>query len=549
MQLTRCLSAGLFLISLLAFCQRAALASENDTLDAPPPNLTPATARLADILAQHDTASGSIAGATDSVIEKWTFTDTGISGTESLERSGANYHSIIAFGPFVEQYGQLDDKRWHQDFNGFTSPSSGVEGKSFAAVRVLEDAADPKNDVDVIGQTTGNDPAYVLKIRKPQEKHPEWMFYSKATGQIVRYEFVWRKRRVVQTYDDFRTTNGITEAWHIHDSDGRTELDDDWHLASVDHGATIANSRFAAPVNDRKSDVSARAPIPSVFVGYDTTVLRVQIGGRGLDFELDASEPQSIIERSVAESMGLPTFGQVTRLRDGTPVGYETILPDATIGPAHLHDFRIRSESFTYRARQDTRVVGVLGYDFLASHVVHVDFVHKLVELFPTDLFSASKPVEGGLDLPIKFDNGLLLVPMDFGSTFTDRVIVNNSFPYTVAFGSLFEEHPSDFSVIWSDKKRSSVPFADGDTVGQQMEIMVARTPSLRFAIADFGNHALLATNASYDASETKVDAMIGADYLRYFDLYFDYPHGRFIVKPNDRFYEIFSKTGSGSGS
>ena len=56
-----------------------------------------------------------------------------------------------------------------------------------------------------------------------------------------------------------------------------------------------------------------------------------------------------------------------------------------------------------------------------------------------------------------------------------------------------------------------------------------------------------LATNASYDASETKVDAMIGADYLRYFDLYFDYPHGRFIVKPNERFYQMFSKNGSGT--
>ncbi len=204
----------------------------------------------------------------------------------------------------------------------------------------------------------------------------------------------------------------------------------------------------------------------------------------------------------------------------------------------------MRAEEFTYRARQDTRVVGVLGYDFLANHVVHVDYVHHLVEIFPTDSFSAKKPVDGGLDLPVAFDNGLLLVPMVFGSVFTDRVAVNNSYPDTVAFGSCYEQHASDFTDVWHYKKRSSVPFADGNTVGQEIDVWVSETPSLRFAIADFGGHPFLATNSTYDASETKLDAMIGADYLRYFDLYFDYPHGRFLVKQNDRFYQIFTKNG-----
>jgi hypothetical protein len=541
MQRTRWLSAALFLFCLLAVCGRAVRAADNSQ-DAPPAGLTPTTTRLADILAQHDKATGSSANAADSVVEKWTFTDSGISGSELLERSGSNYHSTITRGPFVEQYGQLNDKRWHQDVNGFTSPASGVENESFVAVRVLEDAADPKNDVEVAGETAGSNPAYVLKVRRPASKHPEWIFYDKTSGQIVRLEYATGKRRIVQAYDDFRTTDGVTEAWHIHDSDGRTELDDDWHLVEVHHGATIADDRFAAPTSIPKSDVSARGPIPSVFVGDDTIVVRLQVAGRGLDFELDASEPRSIIERSVAESMGLPTFGQVTRLHDGTPIGYETILPDATVGPARLHDFRMRAESFTYRARQDTQVVGLLGYDFLANHVVHVDYVHQLVEIFPTDLFAANKPVDGGLELPITFDNGLLLVPMDFGSTFTDRVAVNNSFPFTIAFGPFYEQHASDFADIRLKKQRSNVPFADGNTVGQELEVWVTRSPSLRFAIADFGSHPFLATNIAYDASETKLDAMIGADYLHFFDLYFDYPHERFIVKPNDSFYQMFSK-------
>jgi Aspartyl protease len=520
-----------------------ALSANGDAvLDAPPPGLVPTTATLAAILAAHDKAAGSSGGASEATVEKWTFTDAGVAGNEVLQRSGTNYHSTIVRGPFVEQYGQVDGKRWHQDANGFTSAASGIEDPSFTAVRVLEDAADPKNDVTVIGETSGANPAYVLQIKRPGFHHPEWVYYDKSTAQIVRVEFVSGKRRDVQEYDDFRSTGGVTQAWHMHDTDGRPELDDDWRLVEFKRGLTVPSAVFAPPPNPENAAVAARAPIPSTFVGDDTVIVRLQVAGRGLDFELDASEPESIIDRSVAEELGLPTYGQVTRLADGQPIGYETILPDANLGPARLHDFRLLVEGFTYKARADTRVVGLLGYDFLANHVVHVDYVHDLVEIFPTQAFGNATPVDGGLDLPISFDDGLLLVPMQFGATFTDKVIVNNAFPYTLAFGPFYSEHSADFHDLFRTKEQRDVPFADGDTVGQRFEVWVTQTASLRFAIADFGSHLFLATNLPYDAYQTNVDAMIGADYLHYFDLYFDYPHGRFIVKPNSWFYDKFKK-------
>lgn len=520
-----------------------ALSANGDAvLDAPPPGLVPTTATLAAILAAHDKAAGSSGGAAEATVAKWTFTDAGVAGNEVLQRSGTNYHSTIVRGPFVEQYGQVDGKRWHQDANGFTSAASGIEDPSFTAVRVLEDAADPKNDVTVLGETSDANPAYVLQIKRPGFHHPEWVYYDKSTAQIVRVEFVSGKRRDVQEYDDFRSTGGVTQAWHMHDTDGRPELDDDWRLVEFKRGLTVPSAVFAPPPNPGNDAVAARAPVPSTFVGDDTVIVRLQVAGRGLDFELDASEPESIIDRSVAEELGLPTYGQVTRLADGHPIGYETILPDATLGPARLHDFRLQVEGFTYKARADTRVVGLLGYDFLANHVVHVDYVHDLVEIFPTQAFGNATPVDGGLDLPISFDDGLLLVPMQFGATFTDKVIVNNAFPYTLAFGPFYSEHSADFHDLFRTKEQRDVPFADGDTVGQRFEVWVTQTASLRFAIADFGSHLFLATNVPYDAYQTNVDAMIGADYLHYFDLYFDYPHGRFIVKPNSWFYDKFKK-------
>jgi hypothetical protein len=36
------------------------------------------------------------------------------------------------------------------------------------------------------------------------------------------------------------------------------------------------------------------------------------------------------------------------------------------------------------------------------------------------------------------------------------------------------------------------------------------------------------------------VEAMLGMDYLYLFDLIFDYPNGRLIVKPNKWFFQVF---------
>jgi hypothetical protein len=323
-------TVALAILTMASFATAAAKVDRK--LDIPPAGLTPSTVRLADVLAAHERAAGApLPGAKDTVIEKWTFTDTGISGTETLQRSGTDYRSEIVKGPFTERYGQLGGKRWHQDSNGFTSPATGVEDVSFFAIRVLEDAADPKNDVSVIGETTGDRPAYVLQVKRPGDRHPEWVYYDKASGNIVRVEFVYGRYRNVETYDDFRTTAGITQAWHMHDTDGRTELDDDWHLTDVQRGIALAPEIFAPPADRPSAMVSARGAVPSTFIGDDTIIVRLNVGGRGLDFELDAGEPVSLIERTVAEQLHLPTFGQVTRLNDGTPIGYQTIIPDADL--------------------------------------------------------------------------------------------------------------------------------------------------------------------------------------------------------------------------
>lgn len=535
-------AVALFVVGLLG--PATASATSKNALDALPTGLVPTTARLSQILALHAKIATTPTGAHDTIIEDWSYTDTGVSGTEYLERSGSDYHSRITAGTLVEQYGQLDHKRWHQDANGFTMNTSDLDDRSFIAIRSLSDAEDPKNDVRVVGQRTGPHPAYVVQVKRPGYAHPEWNFYDESTGNVVRVERVAGKSRIVATYDDFRTVDGVTTAWHIHDAYPDNVLDDDWRITSFQAGMPIPKSAFAKPASHAlASIVTVRTALKAQITGHGYTILRLMVGNRGLDFELDSSSPTSYIDRNVAHDLGLPTFGHATNLSNGNALDYDTVLPDAQLGPIHLHNFALTATDMAYQSSESTRVVGVLGYDFLASNVLHIDYRHGLVEVFPPALFDGPKPVKDQIDLPLNLDDGVPFIPMIIGDGFTKRVMLDDDLYSTLVFGSFVNAHRAAFQDLEAGHHRQGyVPFADQSSYGVKADIWWSQTPRLRFAIANYKYLPILTTNFSYERSGRTVDAVLGLDYLHYFDLYFDFPHDRMIVVPNAWFYKSFTK-------
>lgn len=532
----------------------ARAAQPADPLDAQPAGLTPTTARLADILAAHVKAVGALpAGAKDTVAEHWAFTDSGLAGTEDLQRAGTDYHSRIVAGPFVDEFGQYGSTRWHKDPNGFTSSTTEIDERSFYANRVVEDAADPKNDVTVLGETGAPRPAYVLQVKREGYKHPEFVFYDKVSAQVVRIESVAGKRRLVATYDDFRTTDGISRAWHVHDTDGRPQLDDDWRLETLQYGAATPDQAFQMPPNTPKiSQATAKMPLPARtiwerFSGgalWGGFLVRVNVNGRGLDFLLDSSSSRSIIDWNVAREMGLPAYGQATRLADGTPVAYRTTIAQASVGGISLSDFAIDSEDFAWAPDQATKVVGVLGYDFFAANVLHFDFTGGTIEALPIADFAQPSPVAGAVDIPFSLNDGLPFVGIGVGNTITRKALLSTTMPFTLILGSFVEAHPDDVRDTSGGKHgQQIVPLADEGTYGKTVEHWSALVSHFRFAIGDYQQVGVVTTNADITLRDQPVDALLGVDYLEFYDLYFAYPYGRILVKPNALFFKTFKKS------
>ncbi len=528
--------------------------SDDAHLDAPPAVL-PTTARLADILAAHRNAIGTRpANVLDTVVEHWSFVDSGLAGTEDLQRAGTDYHSRIVQGPFVDQYGQYGETRWHQDANGFTSTTTEIDTQSFYATRVLEDAADPKNDATVLGETPGTKPAYVVQVKRPGYKHPEFIFYDKSSAQIVRVESVATKRRFIQTFDDFRTTDGISRAWHIRDTDGRPALDDDWVLQSVSYGATLPPSTFAMPPN--RSNISVATvvtPLPArtmwlsfyfinMWAGF---IVRMDVAGRGLDFLIDAAVSRSIINSDTAHEMNLPTYGQATRLADGSQVSYRTTITHAAVGSIALNDFVVDAEPFGYNPDERTKIVGVLGYDFFAANVLRFDFPNGRLDAMPIGDFSQVTPVPGGIDVPLTIDDGTPLVTLGIGAAVTHRAVLSTAMPFSVLFGKFVSEHPEEVrDAKGKAHGTGTLPLADAGTYGMTVEYWDSLVSHFRFAISDYQQVGVETTNAPLDLHDQPVDALVAADYLGYYDLYFAYPYGRLIVKPNAVFYKTFKPSG-----
>jgi len=515
-----------------------AAAKPDPVLDAPPAGLVPATVKLSAILAKHDASTGV---QPKSMTEDWAYVDTGLHGTEHLVRSGTDYHSKIKNDAQTDEYGQQAGARWHKDTDGFTTPNTGTENASFYVLRVIEDASDPKNDVELVGQTTGASPANVVKVTKPGAKHPEWIFFDASTGRIVRFERVSGKHRIATTFDDFRTTDGVTQAWHIHDYYWVPEYDDDYTMTAFKAGGAVAPSEFAPPANPVVTDTTARGPLPSQFPFEGAIIVRVTVGGRGLDFEIDPSVRYNYIDYDVANQLRLPTFGKTTQLSTGERIAYDTVLPDADLGPIHLHDLPVYATDVAWRPNLSTKIVGTLGYDFLASHIIHVDYVHKLVEVLPTSALppAPAKPLDHALDIPIQFDDGTLLVPMAIGDGFTEHAILDTSMPFTVVFGPYVNAH-TDTLKGSGVHTNAFVPFADAASYGKTIDTWIVNTNILSFANLNFSDLPIVATEEPYD--DRSIDAIAGYDYLAFYDIYFDYPHGRLLLVPNERFYKLTGK-------
>jgi len=545
----------LFATVFVCLSARSALAADNKALDTPPTGITPSAVTVSQVLKDYDAATGRLkAGMDDTRREVWHFTSAGLPGTETLTRQGLNFRSKIVAGPIVNEYGQIEGSRWHRDANGYVSPMQGIDTSSFQMLifmRNFADAEDPKNDVKVIGETADPRPAYVVQITRPNYKHPEWVYYDKKTALIDQIVNVSGGVRETATYTEYKTTKGLAQPWHVHVTDGRPSLDDDFTRDSLAIGVPIDPRDFVQPPDASTLasvtghlDLPARAPVDHmdwrtglgqyVSLSAPTVVVRVNVNGRGLDFELATGSPDSYIDWTVAQELGLSSYGQTVRAPNGDAIAYDTIIPTMQAGGLTLHNFAVRALHFNYHIGGDTQVVGTLGYDVLKTGVFKIDYDNSKVTLDPASTFDSPQPVTGAFNVPIVFDSGFAFLSglLDFHPT--PNILLANDFELSFVFGRFLSQYPDTVKDTTGRNHTSTfVPFADSNGYGTEADVWLGSIADLQFGRAHYADYLVLGTNGDFDFGGHHTDAVIGADLLKYYDVYLDYPHRRVFFKPN----------------
>jgi hypothetical protein len=552
----------LVLFPILALVTATVVAAKDDKLSAPPPGLTPTSVTVSQILKQYDAAVGTLkAGVTDARRETWHFTQAGLHGTETLTRQEYNFHSKIVSGPIVDEYGQFLGQRWHKDANGFVTPVQGIDATSFEMLifmRNFGDTEDPKNDVKVVGESADPQPSYVVQINRPDYKHPEWVFYDKKTGLVDQIVNVVSDKKFTATYTDYRPTKGLTQPWHVHVTDGRAPLDDDFVRDSLAIGVTPDPREFTMPTSSSSlMTVTGHTELPAHVVTRQlymdsgirsyrtftapTVVLRVNVNGRGLDFELTSGTPDSLIDWDVAQQLGLSAYGQALRTPSGEPMAYDTILPSASIGPITLHNFAVRALPFNYHLGGEIEVVGTLGYDILKSGVFKIDYDNGKVLLDPASAFEVPMPVVGAFMLPLHFDQGYPFFDGLLDMHQSQSLLLANNFDLSYVLGHFTSQYPDAVKDTNGQHHGGAVvPFADSSSYGKELDVWLGRLGDLQVGPAHFVDYDMLGTDGDVEFAGHQVDAVIGADFLKYYDVYLDFPHNRVFLKPNKAFYDAF---------
>jgi Aspartyl protease len=495
--------------------------------DAPPVGMHPSTATLETVLAGWRAAEGSAKKKIVTEIENDNLTAYGLSGVTRTVTSGDDYRETTTLGPITTAFGRYHGQRWRLNENGILISLIGVHKRDQINNQALRIAATaPTKDVTLAGEVDTPAPAYVLKVNPPDGRL-EWLLIDKKTSLLDSAIEAFPERRLTTTYDDYRSLDGVMRAWHTHYADGMPENDRDYRVTSDEFNVAVPEADInipasGAPILDFPSG-TASVRLPGSLTG-GTVVVRLTINGRGLDFALDSGAGGIVLDSEVAKEIGLKTFGRSIQTTAGSYVATQAVIPDISIGPITMHNTYVECLPFSQRLDYGTKIVGLLGFDFIANAVVNVDYDQGIVTATPPDLFTAPK---SGVELGATLDDGVPYVPVRIGNATGEHFILDTGSDAVVIFSAFADAHPDDVADEGLGRSINAVvPYLSASGVGGEIPETLTQVASYHFGAVNFTDFLLYRTHGHTAFEGEDEDGLVGYDVLRFFSVTLDYRNG-----------------------
>lgn len=449
-----------------------------------------------------------------------TYTFGGVAGKTVVMRHGANVRSDDVYGPLTTAAGTYDALKWHQNANGETVLEQPDPGRAV-----------PEPTTTSVASVMAPLATYVI-AELNTHGYGIKEYIDAATYRIVRDETISPSGTVVTTYDDFRTVDGFTRAWHWTIRDGHPEDDADYRIASVDRHVNEADLKIPPSRRIFVEFPSGKTKVElPVHEWEGRFIVRVQVGSRGLDFQLDTGAAGIVMDEDVVRELGVRHFGT---LSNGSSAGrYRkslAIVPEMSVGELKMHDVAISTiPHIGGDVPKLFKVVGLLGFDFIGDVGLAIDYEHGRVTATSPESFAPPSD-KRALALYVRLGNGQPQADVMVDGTLGERFLLD-----TGASGNMFvydyfaRHHP--------EAMRHALYVGDAPRflgVGGEFATSPYRFHSVKVGDAVFKDLVAYRVDPA-KSYETAQDGILGAGFLRLFTLYIDYPNSMFYLVPNGR--------------
>jgi hypothetical protein len=264
--------------------------------------------------------------------------------------------------------------------------------------------------------------------------------------------------------------------------------------------------------------------IPAKFDAGRITV-QVTIAGHPLDLLLDTGSDDITLDSATASALGLKTIDHYTATNAQTADFSDAVVPSMSIGPVSMHDIVVSTTPITDRsgAGSGPKFAGLLGFDFLATIGVHIDYEHKTITVAPIATYA---PPSGPNVVPIdiRLDAQVPTISVGLDGTVADRFIVDtgNGFGTYLVFDYFLDRHPHI-----GERSSEAIP---GIGVGGTFNAHPFFVHSFRLGTWNFVDfNGFSVGQGSFPGAD---DGLIGPEFLILFNVDLDYPHGRIYLSP-----------------
>jgi hypothetical protein len=232
--------------------------------------------------------------------------------------------------------------------------------------------------------------------------------------------------------------------------------------------------------------------------------------------------------------LGLKTYGRWSTTVAGTFISGRAVVPKITIGDITMSDVVVEALPFSEQYDFGTRLVGLLGYDFIAGCVLKIDYVHGTVDAIPSESF---QPPADAFILDAILDDGVPMVGMKVNDAIGERFILDTGADLILVFAGFAGRHPAavdDHSPKKIVSRVFNIVAASG--VGGTLTMRAVLLEKLQLGqvlYPDMLAFVMSGDQPSFEGEDS--DGLIGATALRSFDVYLDYAGARVALVPNSR--------------